>query len=161
MGGIYLYNESYQRNINGCSQKGPRKAVEKKLKLGKEGQALDKEELAKAVIDEINDRSFSIPHPDEMLDLFAFKFKYGRKDQIVTFHDELESIAKYFKDAQNDAYEFLNKCKGQRLEFEYNDSFKDIMSLVKLEKEVKLKDFTSKISTVFRTIKRKTEHQIS
>ena len=46
----------------------------------------------------------SMPHPDEMLDLFAFKFKYGRESQMVTFHDELQSIAKFFRDAQNDAF---------------------------------------------------------
>ena len=46
----------------------------------------------------------SMPNPDEMLDLFAFKFKYGKESQMVTFHDELQSIAKFFRDAQNDAF---------------------------------------------------------
>lgn len=42
-----------------------------------------------------------MPHPDETIDIFTFKFKYGREKEVVTFHDELQSIAKFFKDAQN------------------------------------------------------------
>jgi hypothetical protein len=97
-----------------------------------------------------------MPHPDEMLDLFTFKFKYGKSSQIVTFHDELQAIAKYFRDAQTDAYEFLSKTKDKNVELQYNDSFKDVMSYVKLEKELKLKDFAAKIKTIFWSIKRKT-----
>lgn len=39
-----------------------------------------------------------------MLDLFTFKFKYGKENSVITFHDELKSISKFFKDAQNDAF---------------------------------------------------------
>lgn len=60
---------------------------------------------------------------------------------MVTFHDELQSIAKYFRDAQNDAFDFLNKTKDQNVNFSYNESFKEIMGHVKLDKEKKLKEF--------------------
>jgi hypothetical protein len=95
-----------------------------------------------------------------MMDLFTFKFKYGKESQLVTFHDELQSIAKYFKDAQNDAFEFLNKTKDQNSTFTYNESFKDIMSHIKIEKERKLREFNEKIKLAFRSIKKKTERQM-
>lgn len=43
-------------------------------------------------------------HPDENIDMFSFKFKYGKENQIVTFHDELLSIANFFKQSQNEAF---------------------------------------------------------
>lgn len=39
------------------------------------------------VSDEINDVSHINSNPDEILDIFSFKFKYGKESQIVTFHD--------------------------------------------------------------------------
>jgi hypothetical protein len=56
------------------------------------------------ITDEINDNSHLNSQPDEILDIFSFKFKYGKENKVVTFHDELLSIANFFKQAQNEAF---------------------------------------------------------
>jgi hypothetical protein len=86
------------------------------------------------VVEEINDNSHLSTQSDQILDIFSFKFKYGKESQVVTFHDELQSIANFFKQSQNEAFEFLNKTKDQTNFITYNDSFKDIMNQIKKEK---------------------------
>lgn len=53
------------------------------------------------VVEEINDISHLSTPLEQALDIFSFKFKYGKESQVVTFHDELLSIANFFKQSQN------------------------------------------------------------
>ena len=61
-----------------------------------------KEEINRIVLEELHDSFHIDAQADQILDIFTFKFKYGKESQIVTFHDEFLSISNFFKQAQNE-----------------------------------------------------------
>lgn len=45
------------------------------------------------------------------MNLLGFKMKHGLDIQMATFKDELQDIVSFFKESQDEAFDFLNKTK--------------------------------------------------
>ena len=130
------------------------------MRKGKNHQPLDERQEKRKFMQEILEMANSVENDSLVADQISLFLNQRRivednKFDKIEFSQELEKIAVFFKDSQNEALEFLKNSKDHNTMLEFTQSFHRIVSEYKTSKSSFMEVVTAKIFEAMETIRNK------